>query len=85
MSLYHLAQLNIVKMKFEIDAPELAGFFDRMDDINALADESPGFFWRLQEEEEDAAANVSIVCVNTAPRPGSSLSNRFLRRNNRYS
>lgn len=56
MSQYHLAQLNIVKMKFEIDAPELAGFFDRMDDINALADESPGFVWRLQEEEEDAAA-----------------------------
>jgi hypothetical protein len=56
MTQYHLAQLNIVKMKHETDAPELAGFFDRMDDINALADESPGFVWRLDEEEEDAAA-----------------------------
>jgi hypothetical protein len=56
MTQYHLAQLNIVKMKYEIDAPELAGFFDRMDDLNALADESPGFVWRLDEEEEDAAA-----------------------------
>jgi len=35
-------------MKFAIDAPELADFVARLEDINALADASPGFFWRLQ-------------------------------------
>lgn len=56
MTQYHLAQLNVAKMKFAIDAPELAEFVARLDDINALADESPGFVWRLQTEEGDATA-----------------------------
>ena len=56
MSAYHLAQLNIAKMKFAIDAPELADFVARLEDVNALADESPGFIWRLQTEDGDATA-----------------------------
>ena len=56
MSAYHLAQLNIAKMKFAMDAPELADFVARLEDINALADESPGFVWRLQTDEGDATA-----------------------------
>ena len=56
MSAYHLAQLNIAKMKFAIDSPELADFVARLEDINALADESPGFVWRLQTEDGDATA-----------------------------
>ncbi|MCP4980892.1 MAG: DUF3291 domain-containing protein [Gammaproteobacteria bacterium] len=54
MSEFHLAQLNIAKMKFVIDDPELADFIARLDDINALADDSPGFVWRLQTDEGDA-------------------------------
>ena len=53
---YHLAQLNIAKMKFSIDAPEMADFVARLEDVNALADESPGFVWRLQTEAGDATA-----------------------------
>ena len=56
MSAFHLAQLNIAKMKFAIDSPELADFVARLEDINALADDSPGFVWRLQTEEGDATA-----------------------------
>lgn len=56
MSEYQLAQLNIAKLKFGIDDPELLDFVARLDDINALADESPGFVWRLQTEEGDATA-----------------------------
>ncbi len=54
MSRYHLAQLNIAKMKFAIDDPGMAGFVARLDDINALADAAPGFVWRLQTEDGDA-------------------------------
>ena len=53
---HHLAQLNIAKMKFAIDAPELADFVARLEDVNALADDSPGFVWRLQTEDGDATA-----------------------------
>lgn len=32
------------------DDPLMAGFFSRLDEINALADSSPGFVWRLQSD-----------------------------------
>ncbi len=53
---YHLAQLNIAKMKFAMDSPELADFVARLEDINTLADASPGFVWRLQTDTGDATA-----------------------------
>ena len=56
MSRFHLAQLNVAQMKFAIDDPAMAGFVDRLEDINALADAAPGFVWRLQTEEGDATA-----------------------------
>ena len=56
MSHCQLAQLNIVKMKYAIDDPRMSGFFDRMDDINSLADAAPGFVWRLQIDDDDVAA-----------------------------
>jgi hypothetical protein len=54
MPRYHLAQLNLAKMKFAIDDPGMSGFVARLDDINALADSAAGFVWRLQTEEGDA-------------------------------
>jgi len=56
MSHYHLAQLNIAKMKYPIDSPGMADFVARLDDINALADTAPGFVWRLQTDEGNATA-----------------------------
>lgn len=32
----------------------MAGFVERLEPLNALADTSPGFVWRLQTEEGDA-------------------------------
>ena len=54
MASYHLAQLNIAKMKYPAEAPEMADFMNNLDRINALAEKSPGFIWRLQTEEGDA-------------------------------
>lgn len=34
----------------------MAGFVARLEEINALADRSPGFVWRLQTEHGDATA-----------------------------
>ncbi|MFA9421239.1 MAG: DUF3291 domain-containing protein [Gammaproteobacteria bacterium] len=51
---FQLAQLNIAKMKYPIDSPELADFVGNLDNINALADDSPGFIWRLQTDAGDA-------------------------------
>ena len=50
----HLAQVNIARMKAPLDSPTMAGFVTRLDEINALADGSPGFVWRLQTAEGNA-------------------------------
>ncbi len=41
-------------MKAPLDDPLMAGFVARLSEINALADASPGFVWRLQGEAGDA-------------------------------
>jgi heme-degrading monooxygenase HmoA len=50
----HLAQVNIALPREPLDSPALAEFVAALEPINALADASPGFVWRLQTEEGDA-------------------------------
>lgn len=56
MTNYHLAQINIARMKTLLTDPAMAGFVARLDEINALADHSPGFVWRLQSSEGNATS-----------------------------
>jgi heme-degrading monooxygenase HmoA len=56
MAAHHLAQVNIATLRAPLDGPELAGFVAQLEPINALADRSPGFVWRLQTEDGDATA-----------------------------
>jgi hypothetical protein len=53
---FELAQVNIAHLRAPLDSPELADFVNRLDPINALADEAPGFIWRLQTEDGNATA-----------------------------
>jgi hypothetical protein len=43
MSALQIAQVNIGRMKAALEDPVMAGFVARLDEINALADRSPGF------------------------------------------
>jgi hypothetical protein len=54
MSQYHIAQVNIGRIRAELSDPIMSGFVERLDEINALADASPGFVWRLQTGEGNA-------------------------------
>jgi hypothetical protein len=56
MSKYQLAQLNIAALKAPLDSPELKDFVDNLDRINALAESSPGFVWRLKGDGNDATS-----------------------------
>ena len=56
MSGYELAQLNVGIIKGPIDGPVMAEFVANLDPINALAERTPGFVWRLQTEEGNATA-----------------------------
>lgn len=56
MSRYQLAEINIAQLRAPIDSPELKDFVDNLDRINALAESSDGFVWRLKGEGNDATS-----------------------------
>ena len=56
MSAYELAQLNIATLNEPLESPGMADFVANLDRVNASAENSPGFVWRLQTEEGDATA-----------------------------
>lgn len=53
---FELAQVNIGRLLAPVDSPIIADFMAALDPINALADTSPGFIWRLQTAEGNATA-----------------------------
>jgi hypothetical protein len=50
----HLAQLNVGRLRAPLDDPAIDDFRLNLAPINALAEVSPGFVWRLQDEGGDA-------------------------------
>ena len=48
-SAWHLAQINIARLIAPQGDPRVQGFFDALAQVNAIADASPGFVWRLQD------------------------------------
>jgi len=51
---YHLAQINVGRLLAPVDDPRIADFVANLDSINALADGTPGFVWRLVGEGNNA-------------------------------
>ena len=71
MPSYHLAQVNIGRFVAPLDSPEMADFVAALHTINALAEQTPGFVWRLQDvtgfsssirayEDERTAINLTV-------------------------
>lgn len=66
-----LAELNVGYTKYPTDDPRMAGFMDNLERINALAERSPGFVWRMKSDsgnatdievpgDDDMIANMSV-------------------------
>jgi heme-degrading monooxygenase HmoA len=51
---YHLAQVNIGRFIKQPVDPANADFMEALDHVNALAEASPGFIWRLKGEGNNA-------------------------------
>ena len=49
-----LAELNVGYANFPLDDPRMSGFMDNLDRINALAERSPGFVWRMKSDSGNA-------------------------------
>src|SRR2546429_3938611 len=60
---HQLAQINIARLIAPIDDPRIAEFVNQLDPINRLAEESPGFVWRLQSE----SGNATDIAYNDDP------------------
>ncbi len=54
MAEFHLAEINIARLIAPLDDPQIKDFVDALEPINALADCSEGFIWRLQGEQGNA-------------------------------
>ena len=54
---YHIAQFNVARMIASLDDAVMRGFVDGLEPINTMADEGPGFIWRLKD---DGGAATSI-------------------------
>src|SRR5438874_6596225 len=54
MSGWHIAQLNVGRILAPTDSPQLAEFMAALDEINARAEATPGFIWRLQSDSGNA-------------------------------
>ena len=54
---YQLAEINVARMiGVTIDDPIMKEFVDNLDRVNALAEDSPGFIWRLKDDANNAAS-----------------------------
>ena len=51
---FQIAQANIARARAPLTDPVMRGFVEKLDYINAVADRSPGFVWRLQTDDGDA-------------------------------
>lgn len=54
MTAYQLAEINIGTLRDAVDSPMIADFVANLDRVNALAEATPGFVWRLVGEGGDA-------------------------------
>lgn len=65
MTGYHLAQLNVGTRRFPLDDPRMDGFTSMLDHINEIADNAPGFVWRLTGDgSNDATAIQTSLGAN---------------------
>jgi hypothetical protein len=60
----HIAQMNVATALYDLDDARMADFMNNLDRVNALAEATPGFVWRLQTEE----GNATDIKVTSDPR-----------------
>lgn len=60
---FQLAQINIGRVLAPVDDPRIAGFIAELESINALAESSPGFVWRLKSD----SGNATDIVFNDDP------------------
>ena len=60
MANFYIAQYNIARMRAPLDDAIMRSFIARLDELNHLADRTPGFIWRLAADDSDHATSIRI-------------------------
>ena len=53
---YHIAEVNIGRIRAPLDDPIMAGFVDNLVQINNLGAQAPGFVWQLMDDAGDSTS-----------------------------
>ena len=68
MNDHQIAQLNVARAVASLDDPRMADFVALLDEVNLLAEQSPGFVWRMQGPSGNATdlrvGDDPLVIVN---------------------
>ena len=60
MSGYHLAQCNVGRVLQPLEHVDMAEFVAALAPINEIAESTPGFVWRLEDEDGASSSYVEI-------------------------
>ncbi|MEM7461402.1 MAG: DUF3291 domain-containing protein [Pseudomonadota bacterium] len=71
---HHLAELNIGVLKHDWEDPRIAEFTNNLDRVNTLAENSPGFVWRMTDDDMEAGQLDSAGVFGGNPLVASTLS-----------
>lgn len=71
---HHLAEFNFGTLAHDWEDPRVAGFVNGITQVNAIAERSPGFVWRLGDEEMGDVQEDSAGPLADRPLTASTLS-----------
>jgi hypothetical protein len=78
----HLAELNIGRIRYPLDDPRMADFTNNLALVNGIADRSPGFVWRLQDDGGNATGvrpfDDPLIIVNVSVWEGVEALERYV-------
>ena len=55
---FHIAELNVARLRYGLEDPRISDFVNNLNRVNAAAERSDGFVWRLKDE---AGSSVSMT------------------------
>jgi Domain of unknown function (DUF3291) len=58
---HHLAELNIARLRQPLDHPDMNEFVAVLDAVNAIAEATPGFVWRLRDDDGRSSSYVQAM------------------------
>lgn len=61
---HHLAQYNVARIREPLDHPDSGEFQRALDPINMVAERSPGFVWRLKDDDGQSSSYVSVQGID---------------------